>query len=193
MVGPVQDDLEKPIQRITKFIIHTKQPQKMKNTMQFDFIVDKEKNTMTLKREFAANRQLVWDCYTKSELLDRWFAPEPLTTKTKSMDFRPGGHWIYAMVDPNGKEYWGRTDYQTISPISKYTALDAFSNEKGEINTDLPRATWDVSFKDLSNNTLVETVVTYKSLADLEAVINMGMKEGMTSTLERLDNLLLTL
>lgn len=161
--------------------------------MQFDFLVDKEKNTLTLKREFAANRQMVWDCYTKSELLDQWFAPRPFTTKTRSMDFRPGGHWVYAMVDPDGKEYWGRTDYQTIRPIDNYTALDAFCDDKGEVNPDLPRATWDVTFKDLAKNTLVQTVVTYNSLADLETVINMGMKEGMTSTLERLDDLLLTL
>lgn len=33
----------------------------MANNLQFDFIVDKEKNTITVKREFAAGRQLVWD------------------------------------------------------------------------------------------------------------------------------------
>lgn len=165
----------------------------MKNTLQFDFIVDKEKNTITVKREFAANRQLVWDCHTKSELLDQWFAPKPFTTKTKSMDFREGGHWLYAMIDPDGKEYWGRTDYVKISPVKSYNALDAFSNEKGEVDPNLPRATWDVTFKDLSENTLVQTVVTYKSLSDLETVINMGMKEGLTSTLERLDDLLASL
>jgi uncharacterized protein YndB with AHSA1/START domain len=165
----------------------------MKNTMQFDFIVDKEKNTLTIKREFAANRQLVWDCHTKSELLDQWFAPKPLTTKTKSMDFREGGHWHYAMVDDSGQEYWGLTEYVKINPIKSYTTLDAFSNEKGEVNPELPRANWIVTFQDLAEHTLVQTVVTYKSLADLEAVINMGMKEGLTSTLERLDDLLLTL
>ena len=31
----------------------------MKNNLQFDFLVDKEKNTLTVKREFLANRQLV--------------------------------------------------------------------------------------------------------------------------------------
>jgi uncharacterized protein YndB with AHSA1/START domain len=165
----------------------------MKNTLQFDFIVDKEKNTLTIKREFAANRQLVWDCHTKSELLNQWFAPKPLSTKTKSMDFRDGGHWHYAMVEPDGKAYWGRTDYVKINPIDSYTALDAFSDEKGEVNPELPRATWVVSFRDLGEHTLVQTVVTYKSLTDLETVINMGMKDGMTSTMERLDDLLLTL
>ncbi|PTT32162.1 ATPase, partial [Chryseobacterium sp. HMWF028] len=42
----------------------------MKNHLQFDFLADKEKNTLTIRREFMANRQMVWDCYTKSELLD---------------------------------------------------------------------------------------------------------------------------
>ncbi len=165
----------------------------MKATMQFDFIADKENNTLTIRREFAAGRQLVWDCYTKSDLLDQWFAPESFTTKTKSMQFRNGGHWIYAMVDPSGTEYWGRTDYLTISPIDNYTALDAFCDDKGEINPNLPRANWNVTFTDKGEHTLVETVVTYNSLADLEAVINMGMKDGMTSTLEKLDKFLLTL
>jgi len=165
----------------------------MKNTMQFDFITDKQKNTITVKREFAANRQLVWDCHTKSELLDRWFAPKPFTTKTKSMEFKEGGSWIYAMIDPDGKEYWGRTDYVKISPIDGYKTLDAFTNEKGEVNPDLPRATWDVNFLDKGKNTLVQTVVTYKSLEALETVLNMGMQEGLASTLESLDDLLLTL
>jgi len=78
----------------------------MKNTMQFDFIADKKNNTITVRREFDAGRQLVWDCHTKSELLDRWFAPKPFTTKTKSMDFRSGGQWHYAMIEPSGAEYW---------------------------------------------------------------------------------------
>jgi uncharacterized protein YndB with AHSA1/START domain len=162
----------------------------MKNTLQFDFLVDREKNTLTVKKEFAANRQLVWDCHTKSELLVKWFAPHPFTAKSKSMDFREGGHWLYAMVDPKGPEYWARMDYVKINPIKSYTALDAFCNEKGELNAELPRANWDVVFQDKGETTLVETVVTYKSLTDLETVINMGMKEGLTATLEQLDDLI---
>ncbi|MBL0740606.1 SRPBCC family protein [Chryseolinea lacunae] len=165
----------------------------MKNIMQFDFLVDKEKNTLTIRREFAADRQLVWDAHTTRELLDQWFAPRPLITKTKSMDFRDGGHWLYAMVEPEGKEYWARLDYVKIQPIEKYTALDGFCDETGTLNPNLPRAQWDVTFEDLAQHSLVQTIVSYRSLADLETVIQMGMKEGMTSTLERLDDLLLKL
>lgn len=165
----------------------------MNSQLQFDFLVDRENNTLTIRREFNARKTLVWDCYTKSELLNQWFAPSPLTTKTKSMDFREGGHWHYAMIDPTGPEYWGRMDYLTIQTHENYTSLDAFSNEAGEINTELPRAQWLVSFTDQGESAMVETIVTYHSLADLETVIQMGMKEGLTSALERLDILLSTL
>jgi uncharacterized protein YndB with AHSA1/START domain len=163
----------------------------MKNTMQFDFLVDKEKNTMIVKREFAAGRQLVWDCHTRSELLSQWFAPKPFTVKTKSSDFREGGHWHYAMVSPEGQEFWARMDYLKIKPIDSYSVLDAFCDENGTLNKDLPRANWDVTFHEQGNDhTLVQTIVTYPSLSDLEKVIEMGMKEGLTMTLENLDELL---
>jgi len=165
----------------------------MTPNLQFDFVADKEKNTLTIRREFLASQQLVWDCYTKSEHLDQWFAPYPLTTKTKSMDFSEGGHWHYAMVEPNGTEYWGYTEYLKIKPIDYYTALDAFSNADGEINNNLPRAEWLVNFTKKGENALVETIVTYKSLSDLEMVIKMGMEQGMMATLEKLDKLLVIL
>ncbi|MFA6149802.1 MAG: SRPBCC domain-containing protein [Chitinophagaceae bacterium] len=163
------------------------------NNLQFDFIADKENNTLTIRREFKAGRQLVWDAYTKSELLEKWFAPSPLTAKTKSMDFREGGHWLYAMVEPNGTEYWGRMDYKEIYPIDYYTGLDGFCDTQGNLNPDLPRADWHVTFTNKGDNALVETLVTYNTLSDLETVLQMGMEEGLTSTLERLDILLQTL
>jgi len=168
----------------------------MKPNLQFDFVADKEKNTLTIRREFAAGRQLVWDCHTKSELLERWFAPKPFTSKTKSMDFSEGGHWHYAMIDPEGTEYWGYTRYITIRPIDGYQTADAFSDADGAINKALPQANWDVTFTDkpgtgtVSEHTLVQTIVEYASLEDLETVIQMGMQEGMTMTLEALDDLL---
>ncbi len=162
----------------------------MKSNLQFDFLADRENNTLTVKREFAASRQLVWDAHTKSELLDQWFAPKPLSTKTKNMDFSEGGHWLYAMIEPNGTEYWGRMDYEKIQPISYYMGWDAFTDNTGAINPNLPRARWDVTFTDHDQHTIVENVVSYKSLSDLEQVVQMGMEEGMMSTLEKLDELL---
>ncbi|MBY5957056.1 SRPBCC domain-containing protein [Membranicola marinus] len=162
----------------------------MENRAKTNFVVNKENHTLTIKRDFSASRQLVWDCYTKSELLDKWFAPKPLTAKTKEMHFTEGGHWLYAMVEPNGTEHWGRTDFTEIKPIDYYKSLDGFCDEKGNLKPNMPRAKWHVKFTDLNENSNVETVVTYNSLKDLETVLEMGMKDGLISTLERLDELL---
>lgn len=161
--------------------------------MRFDFAADTVDATLTIRREFAASRQLVWDCHTRSELLDRWFAPKPLTTRTAHMEFREGGYWLFAMVEPGGAEHWSRMDYQTIVPIDGYTLLDGFCDSSGALTPDMPRSSWDVAFSDAGEHTLVRTIVSYDSPADLEKVIAMGIKEGMTSTLDRLDELLVAL
>jgi uncharacterized protein YndB with AHSA1/START domain len=44
----------------------------MNKNLAFDFLVNKENKTITIKREFEANVALVWDAYTKSEILDLW-------------------------------------------------------------------------------------------------------------------------
>lgn len=175
----------------------------MTTDLRFDFVVDRAASTLTTQREFAAARPLVWDCHTQSHLLDRWFAPKPLTTQTKLMDFRAGGTWHYAMVEPGGREHWGRFDYLAIDPIDGYAARDGFCDVQGTLDPNLPRSRWDVTFTDVrpvgaspaegGDRTLVQTVVSYTSAEDIDRVIAMGMRDGLTSTLERLDELLLTL
>ena len=165
----------------------------MATDMRFEFLPNKETHTLTIHREFDAGRQLVWDCHTKRELLDQWFAPKPLTAKTKHMDFRAGGYWHYAMVTPEGEAFWSRLDYLTITPIDGYVAMDGFSDESGIVNGDMPRAKWDVTFADVADRTLVTTVVQYASAAALQTVVDMGLEGGMASTMERLDELLPTL
>lgn len=159
----------------------------------FEFAADRANAMLTVAREFAGDRQLVWDCHTRQELLDRWFAPKGLTTQTSHMDFREGGYWHYAMIAPDGQQFWNRLDYCTIDPIDGYTATDDFCDASGTVNPDLPRSDWAVTFADAPAGTLVTTVVRYASPDDLQKVIDMGMEGGMTSTMERLDELLTVL
>ena len=162
----------------------------MKPNLRFSFTADKAQGMLTVVREFNGKHQLVWDCHTKQELLDRWFAPKGLTTKTKHMDFRDGGYWHYAMITPDGQQFWNRLDYVSIDPIDGYTAKDGFCDKAGTVNPDMPRSDWTVTFAGASERTLVTTVVRYASAADMQKAIDMGLEGGMASTLERLDELL---
>lgn len=162
----------------------------MNNTLAFDFLVDKGNKTITVKREFAAQLPVVWDAYTKSEILDQWWAPKPWKARTKNMDFRVGGQWLYAMVGPEGEEHWGLTQYKSIDVRKKFTGLDAFTDANGNVKKDMPRSKWEVYFFDKGQVTLVECRITYDDLAQLEETIKMGFKEGLTMAMEGLDELL---
>ncbi len=162
----------------------------MNKNLAFDFSVNKENKTITVKREFAAEVSLVWDAYTKSEILDQWWAPKPWKAKTKKMDFREGGHWHYAMVGPSGEEHWSIANYKDIQIQKRFTGLDAFTDADGNVNKSLPQSKWDVTFTNKGQVTLVEVHIFYDDLAQLEATIQMGFKEGFTAALGNLDQYL---
>ena len=162
----------------------------MKHDLAFEFSVNKENKTITVKREFAAELPLVWDAYTKSEILDQWWAPKPWKSRTKTMDFREGGHWHYAMVGPEGEEHWALANYKTIDPKKRFTALDGFADAEGVVNTEMPQSKWEVSFTPKEDVTLVENLITFDDLAQLDTTIKMGFKEGLTMAMENLDQLL---
>lgn len=159
----------------------------MNSLLKFDFTVDKENNTVNVKREFAANLELVWDAWTKPEILDQWWAPKPYKNVTKSMDFREGGMWLYYMESPQGEIHWCKNDYLKINPKKSYTGLDAFCDENGIVSKAMPRTQWTNAFSESNNTTLVSIVAKYESLADLEKIIAMGFEEGFTMALQNLD------
>ncbi len=155
-----------------------------------NFSVDKENKKIKVEREFAAPLDKVWAAWTTSELLDQWWAPKPWKAKTKSMDFSEGGTWLYAMVGPDGTQHWARADYKDIKVSQSYSAYDAFCDENGTINTDFSRSLWNNTFKQQADSTIVTIEISYKELADLEQILEMGFKEGFTAGLENLDALL---
>lgn len=165
----------------------------MNSNLLFDFTINKETQTVHVKREFNADLPLVWDAWTKPELLDQWWAPKPYQNKTKLMDFREGGTWLYCMVSPQNEIHWCKNDYLKIEPHVSYTGLDAFCDENGIDNLEMPRTEWTNTFSEEKGITLVSIAAKYKTLADLEKVIEMGFKEGFTMGLNQLETLLSTL
>ena len=164
----------------------------MKNDLLFDFTVNKENNTVNIKREFNANRELVWKAWTTAEILDQWWAPKPYKSKTKDMDFKVGGHRFYAMVSPEGVEVgWQIQEYTSISPKTNFKFLSVFADK--DENRQLPGSDWDLNFSELNGTTTVHISIYNESRERMEKMIEMGFKEGFTLGLKQLDELLSTL
>jgi uncharacterized protein YndB with AHSA1/START domain len=156
--------------------------------MEMDFIVDKETRTVSITREFQAARSLVWDAYTKPELLDQWWAPKPLTSRTKVLDFKVGGRRFYAMVTPEGIERWVVQKYTSITPKTNFKLFNAFADE--DENLELPGSDWDLNFSEQDGTTKVSISIYNESLERLERMVEMGFKEGTIAQLKNLEELL---
>ncbi len=163
----------------------------MNNNLLFDFTVDKKAKTVYITREFDAGIDLVWDAFTKKEILDQWWAPKPYTSKTKAMDFKVGGRRFYAMVSPEGDEMWAIQKYTSITPKTNFKYLNAFADK--DENPNLPGSDWDLTFTEQNGITKVSIIIYNDSLERMEKQLEMGFKEGFTMTLNELQNLLSTL
>ncbi len=163
----------------------------MNNNLLFDFIVDKTNKTVFVNREFAADLELVWDAFTKQEILDQWWAPKPWASKTKFMNFEVGGRRFYAMMSPEGEEHWSLQEYTSISPKTNFKMLNAFADK--DENPQLPGSDWDFNFSDQNGITKVSITIKNESLARMEDMIKMGFQGGFTMTLNYLEDLLASL
>ena len=158
----------------------------------FDFTVDKETKTVVITREFAAELPLVWDAFTKPELLDKWIAPKPFTAKTKYANFEVGGRRFYAMVAPDGQAAgWLLQKYTSITPKTNYKMFNAFAD--ADENPEQFGSDWDFSFTEQDGKTKVVVSIYNESLERLEKMLEMGFTEGFKMSLVNLDELLATL
>jgi len=156
--------------------------------MKMDFIVDKQTKTVSIIKEFAAELSLVWDAYTQAELLDQWWAPKPMTSRTKAMDFEVGGRRFYAMVSPDGDERWAVQKYTSITPKTNFKFFNAFADK--DENLELPGSDWDLNFSEQDGKTKVSISIYNESLERMERVIAMGFQQGIEALLQNLEDLL---
>ncbi|MBC7450731.1 MAG: SRPBCC domain-containing protein [Cytophagales bacterium] len=162
----------------------------MNTYLKLDFYVDKENKKINVQRAFEASIANVWEAWTDSRLLDQWWAPHPWKAITKTMNFREGGLWLYAMQGPDGSKMWSRFDYKTITPLKNFTTKDAFCDSEGIITSELPGSIWNVLFTETEDSTMVHIELSFNELADLEKILETGFKEGFISALGNLDTLL---
>ncbi len=162
----------------------------MNQDLLFDFTVDRSIKTVFINREFDAELSLVWDAFTKAELIDQWIAPKPLRAKTKYQDFKVGGKRFWAMITPDGQERWAIQTYTSITPKTNFKMYNAFADK--DENPELPGSEWDHTFSQQNGTTKVSITIYNESLERLERILD-GFTQGMKMSLSNLENLLAAL
>jgi len=162
----------------------------MNNNLLFDFTVDKTTKKVFITREFDADLSLVWDAFTKAELIDQWIAPKPMIAKTKYQDFKVGGKRFYAMVSPDGNERWALQEYRSITPKTNFKIYNAFADK--DENPEMYGSEWDHTFSEENGTTKVSIIIYNESLERLERILE-GFTQGMKMSLSNLEDLLASL
>jgi uncharacterized protein YndB with AHSA1/START domain len=155
---------------------------------------DFENNTLIVERTFNAPRERVWQAYADPEKFAQWWGPEGFETTVKEFEFKPGGKNHYGMkcVDERqgewfGKTSWGLMKFESIDAPSSFGYKDYFTDETGVINEELPAMTITMDFIEEDGKTKLVSRGVVSSRDELEKLVNMGMIEGLTSTLDKLE------
>jgi uncharacterized protein YndB with AHSA1/START domain len=146
--------------------------------------------SITVTREFDSPVAMVWRAYTEAELLDQWWGPAPWHAETRSMNFAPGGHWLYAMVGPANEKHWGRMNYISIQRHQSIQIEDAFCDESGTINPSLPASRGSILFAPTDRGTRVTFTMQYQEESQLQQIVEMGFEQGISQCFDQLDVLL---
>ncbi len=163
----------------------------MTTIFQTQYDVNFEQQKVFVQRSFNAPIDLVWRAWTEKEILDEWWAPRPWKAKTKFMNFEVGGKRVYAMVSPEGQEFWSVQKFISIAPKSNFKMLNAFSDANE--NMDLPGSNWDLNFMEENNSTKVSIEIYNESLERMNKMIEMGFQGGFAMGHNNLDEVLKTL
>ena len=159
---------------------------------------DLENKKLIIEREFEGSQEKVWKAYADQATFEKWWGPEGWETKAKVFSFAPGGRIHYDMkcVDESqgdwfNKSSWGVMLIESIDEPNSFTYTDYFSDENGTLNEEMPALKVTNEFIDLGDGRSKLLSTSYADSAEqIEQLVNMGMIEGFTSQLNRLDNLL---
>ena len=153
------------------------------------------KNTGTLKvttptdreivmtRVFDAPRHLVFDAFTKPELLKRWFGPRGWSLVVCEVDLKVGGTFRFVLRGPDGTEMGMRGVYREIVPPERSVHMESFDDYPGESQV-------TAVFVEKGGKTTLTATVLYPSKEVRDAVIRSGMEHGAAESYDKLAELL---
>ncbi len=158
------------------------EPTLMKNRTKVE---RKSERELVVTRTFNAPARIVFEAWTRPELLQRWWAPKALGVYFVSCeaDVRVGGRYRFVFghaAAPKPMEFFGR--YLEVTPPSRLVWTNEEGGEAGAITT--------VTFDERGDKTLLVMHDLYPSKEALDAALASGNAPEMSATFEQLDELL---
>jgi uncharacterized protein YndB with AHSA1/START domain len=138
---------------------------------------------VTLTRVFNAPRELVYEAFSKPELLKRWFGPRGWSLVTCNVDLRVGGGFRFVMRGPDGRDVGMRGTYKELNSPERSVHVESFDDFPGESQV-------TAVFTEADGKTTLNATILYPSKEVRDAVIQSGMEHGAAESYDKLAELL---
>ena len=155
----------------------------MNNSLKITTPSDRE---IRMTRVFDAPRRLVWEAYTKPELLKRWLlGPPGWTMEVCEVGLTVGSPYRYVWRNTHGTEMGMGGVVLEIVPPERIVATEKFDNPwyEGE-------AVGTVLLTEADGKTTLTQTLRYASKEVRDSVLKSPMEHGMVTTYDRLAELL---
>ncbi|WP_410580481.1 SRPBCC family protein [Amycolatopsis sp. lyj-108] len=143
---------------------------------------------IVMTRSFDAPRALVFDAWTKPELVRRWFGPRDWEVVECEIDLRVGGAWRYRLRQDGGTEMLLQGVYQEIDRPERLVSLE--TNEDCDASEGQALAT--LTLVEHGGVTTLTQVVRYASKRIRDAVLESGMERGVGEGFDKLAEVVAT-
>jgi uncharacterized protein YndB with AHSA1/START domain len=138
---------------------------------------------IVLTRVFDAPRRMVFDAFTKPELLKRWFGPRGWSLVVCEVDLKVGGKWRFVLRGPDAKDMGMSGVYREIVPPERTVHMESFDDYPGESQV-------TGVFVEQGGKTTLTATVLYPSKEVRDIVIKSGMEHGAAESYDKLAELL---
>ncbi len=137
-------------------------------------------------RDFDAPRQLVFDAFTKPDLVRRWLlGPPGWTMPVCEIDLREGGAYRYVWRKSGVSDMGMGGIFREVVPPGRLVATEKF-DEAWYVGEALDTTV----FEERGNITTVTITVLYESIEARDTASRSGMEHGMAAGYDRLEELL---
>ncbi len=149
-----------------------------------NLIAEPGKQEIVITRVFDAPRERVFKTCTDPILIPQWWGPRNLTTTVDKMDVRPGGVWRFVQRDADDNEYAFKGVYHDITPPERLVFTFEFEGMPGHVLLET------MTFEEDDGKTKLTDSSVFQTVEDRDGMLQSGMEQGATETMDRLAELL---
>lgn len=147
--------------------------------------------TLTIVAEFDAPPSRVWGVWEDARKLSRWWGPPTWPATFTRHEFTPGGECRYHMTGPEGEKSRGWWRIEALDKPNRLDFLNGLAGEDGEPAPGTePMPTYALFEAADGGGTRMTVVTTFVNLKQMETMIGMGMREGMSAAMSQIDDVL---